>query len=127
MYLKDGFRKVNSIDHGSLKSEKEDMEFHHPYFMRGKEQFLEYIKRKVPDLKMTGNGGGGGGNDVNGGGGGGQQTVNTVSQNSNSSSALQIQQYPQIKHDELNKVLDDVNTIKSRQKIVDDSIFNMKK
>ena len=43
----DGFRKVNSIDHGSLKSEKDDMEFHHPYFMKGKEQFLEFIKRKV--------------------------------------------------------------------------------
>jgi hypothetical protein len=23
------------------------MEFHHPYFIKGKEQFLEYIKRKV--------------------------------------------------------------------------------
>ena len=44
---RDGFRKVNSIDHGSLKNEKEDMEFHHPYFIKGKEQFLEYIKRKV--------------------------------------------------------------------------------
>ena len=43
----DGFRKVNSIDHGSLKNEKEDMEFHHPYFIKDKEQFLEYIKRKV--------------------------------------------------------------------------------
>jgi hypothetical protein len=42
-----GFRKVNSIDHGSLKNEKEDMEFHHPYFIKGKEQFLEFIKRKV--------------------------------------------------------------------------------
>ena len=107
------------------------MEFHHPYFMRGKEQFLEFIKRKVPDLKMTGNGGGGGG-ITNGGGGGGNGVSGgggqqTVSQNSNSSSELQIQQYPQIKHDELNKVLDDVNTIKSRQKVVDDSIFNMKK
>lgn len=46
-FLEDGFRKVNSIDHGSLKNEKEDMEFHHPYFMKGKEQFLEFIKRKV--------------------------------------------------------------------------------
>ncbi|CAF0816941.1 unnamed protein product [Brachionus calyciflorus] len=104
-----GFRKVNSIDHGSLKNEKEDMEFHHPYFIRGKEQFLEFIKRKVPDLKVNGN-----------------QSVNANSNANSNQQALTIQ-YPQIKHDELNKVLDDVNSIKSKQKMVDDSLFNVKK
>ncbi len=44
---------MNSIDHGSLKSEKEDMEFHHPYFIKGKEQFLEFIKRKVKYLNKS--------------------------------------------------------------------------
>jgi hypothetical protein len=50
--LIDGFRKVNSIDHGSLKIEKQDMEFHHPYFIKGKEQFLEFIKRKVCNIRV---------------------------------------------------------------------------
>ncbi|RNA16006.1 heat shock factor -like [Brachionus plicatilis] len=168
-----GFRKVNSIDHGSLKNEKEDMEFHHPYFIRGKEQFLEFIKRKVsnglnaatssiatpkdslkesapsnleqklklnlntllqmselqttptettaaepstdesrvlsavPDLKVSAN-----------------QPAN--SNGATTQQALSIQ-YSPIKHDELNKVLDDVNVIKSKQKMVDDSLFNVKK
>lgn len=108
-YFKDGFRKVNSIDHGSLKNEKEDLEFHHPYFIKGKEQFLEFIKRKVSDLKT---------NSV------GSVVTNVVAQTSNSQSALQ---YAGIKEDELNKVLDDVNTIKSKQKIVDDSLMSVKK
>lgn len=68
------------------------------------------MSQKVPDLKMPN-----------------QQPVNTIqSTNNQNNSALQIQ-YPQIKPDELSKVLDDVNTMKSRQKVVDDSIFNMKK
>jgi len=48
-----GFRKVNSIEHGSLKNEKEDMEFHHPYFIRDKGEYLELIKRKVPESKQN--------------------------------------------------------------------------
>ena len=44
----------------------------------------------------------------------------------NNNSALSIQ-CPPIKTDELNKMLDDVNVIKSKQKMVDDSLFNVKK
>ena len=47
--------------------------------------------------------------------------------NQQQSSVLSIQQYSQIKPDELNKMLDDVNTMKSKQKMVDDSLFNVKK
>lgn len=57
------------------------------------------------------------------------QPVNAIpgpTNQNNNQSALQIQ-YPQIKADELSKVLDDVNSMKSRQKLVDDSIFSMKK
>lgn len=43
----DGFRKVAHVEHGGLKVEKDDMEFTHQYFMRGQEQLLELIKRKV--------------------------------------------------------------------------------
>ena len=45
---------------------------------------------------------------------------------STSQSALSLQ-YPQLKPEELNKVLDDVNVIRSKQKMVDDSLFNVKK
>ncbi|XP_029448151.1 heat shock factor protein 1 [Rhinatrema bivittatum] len=43
-----GFRKVVHIEQGGLvKPEKDDTEFQHPYFLRGQEQLLENIKRKV--------------------------------------------------------------------------------
>ncbi|XP_048757647.2 heat shock factor protein-like isoform X2 [Ostrea edulis] len=53
-----GFRKVANIEQG-LRLEKDDLEFHHPYFQRGEEQLLEHIKRKIthhlpvhPKIKM---------------------------------------------------------------------------
>lgn len=43
-----GFHKVVGLESGGLKSEKaEEMEFAHPYFLRGQETLLENIKRKV--------------------------------------------------------------------------------
>ncbi|MEQ2265039.1 hypothetical protein XENORESO_001300, partial [Xenotaenia resolanae] len=43
-----GFRKVVHIEQGGLvKPEKDDTEFQHPFFVRGQEQLLENIKRKV--------------------------------------------------------------------------------
>jgi len=42
-----GFHKVINVDSGGLKSEKEDQEFAHPYFLKGQEHLLEFIKRKV--------------------------------------------------------------------------------
>nr|XP_022340869.1 heat shock factor protein-like [Crassostrea virginica] len=41
-----GFRKVTNIEQG-LKTEKDDLEFHHPYFQKGQEHLLEHIKRKI--------------------------------------------------------------------------------
>ncbi|KAK2155755.1 hypothetical protein LSH36_232g02019 [Paralvinella palmiformis] len=46
-----GFRKVTNVEHGGLKTEKDDMEFSHQYFQRGKEHLLENIKRKVTTTK----------------------------------------------------------------------------
>ncbi|XP_052388520.1 heat shock factor protein 1 isoform X1 [Carassius gibelio] len=57
-----GFRKVVHIEQGGLvKPEKDDTEFQHPYFIRGQENLLENIKRKVTtvsnikheDLKLS--------------------------------------------------------------------------
>ncbi|XP_038616554.1 heat shock factor protein 1 isoform X2 [Tachyglossus aculeatus] len=46
-----GFRKVVHIEQGGLvKPEKDDTEFQHPYFVRGQEQLLESIKRKVTSV-----------------------------------------------------------------------------
>ncbi|XP_069113808.1 heat shock factor protein-like isoform X2 [Argopecten irradians] len=41
-----GFRKVVHIDTG-IKTEKDDVEFQHPFFIRGQEHLLENIKRKI--------------------------------------------------------------------------------
>ncbi|XP_064466484.1 heat shock factor protein-like isoform X2 [Ornithodoros turicata] len=43
-----GFRKVASIDQGALKSDRDDIEFFHNFFIRGQECMLEFIKRKAP-------------------------------------------------------------------------------
>ncbi|XP_021487530.1 heat shock factor protein 4 isoform X9 [Meriones unguiculatus] len=48
----DGFRKVVSIEQGGLlRPERDYVEFHHPSFVRGREQLLERVRRKVPALR----------------------------------------------------------------------------
>ena len=44
-----GFRKISTIEHGSLKNERDDIEFAHPSFIRGHDNLLESIKRRAPD------------------------------------------------------------------------------
>ncbi|XP_060041359.1 heat shock factor protein 4 isoform X2 [Erinaceus europaeus] len=47
-----GFRKVMSIEQGGLlRPERDHVEFQHPSFMRGREQLLERVRRKVPALR----------------------------------------------------------------------------
>ncbi|XP_052819195.1 heat shock factor protein-like isoform X3 [Mya arenaria] len=48
-----GFRKVVTISSGAINSENEDVEFHHPYFIRGEEHLLEVIKRKPSTAGVT--------------------------------------------------------------------------
>uniref|UniRef100_A0A3Q2ZFW7 Heat shock transcription factor 1 n=1 Tax=Kryptolebias marmoratus TaxID=37003 RepID=A0A3Q2ZFW7_KRYMA len=49
-----GFRKVVHIEQGGLvKPEKDDTEFQHPFFVRGQEQLLENIKRKVTNVSSV--------------------------------------------------------------------------
>lgn len=43
----DGFRKMTNIENSGLRSERDDMEFYHQYFVKGHEIALENIKRKV--------------------------------------------------------------------------------
>merc|ERR1719357_272632 len=42
-----GFHKVMSVESGGLKGDKDEIEFAHPYFLRGQEHLLDQIKRKV--------------------------------------------------------------------------------
>lgn len=47
-YSLDGFRKVVSIEQGGLlRPERDHVEFQHPSFVRGREQLLERVRRKV--------------------------------------------------------------------------------
>lgn len=50
-----GFRKVPNIDQG-LRSDREEIEFFHNFFIRGQECLLEFIKRKVPSSRAGGQG-----------------------------------------------------------------------
>ncbi|XP_049643375.1 heat shock factor protein 4 [Suncus etruscus] len=47
-----GFRKVVSLEQGGLlQPERDHVEFQHPSFLRGREQLLERVRRKVPALR----------------------------------------------------------------------------
>ncbi|XP_004460939.1 heat shock factor protein 4 isoform X2 [Dasypus novemcinctus] len=47
-----GFRKVVSIEQGGLlRPERDHVEFQHASFVRGREQLLERVRRKVPALR----------------------------------------------------------------------------
>ncbi|XP_012586151.1 PREDICTED: heat shock factor protein 4 [Condylura cristata] len=47
-----GFRKVVSMEQGGLlRPERDHVEFQHPSFVRGHEQLLERVRRKVPSLR----------------------------------------------------------------------------
>uniref|UniRef100_A0A0L8GGX5 HSF-type DNA-binding domain-containing protein n=1 Tax=Octopus bimaculoides TaxID=37653 RepID=A0A0L8GGX5_OCTBM len=48
---RDGFRKVINLEQGSLKTEKDNLQFQHNYFVKGKENLLELIKRKRQRLE----------------------------------------------------------------------------
>ncbi|XP_044027274.1 heat shock factor protein 1 isoform X2 [Siniperca chuatsi] len=49
-----GFHKVVHIEQGGLlKPERDDTEFQHPFFIRGKEHLLENIKRKVTNVSSV--------------------------------------------------------------------------
>ncbi|UJR36288.1 hypothetical protein I4U23_029017 [Adineta vaga] len=50
-----GFRKISNIEHGSLKNERDDIEFAHPNFIRGQESLLESIKRRAPEPQLKSN------------------------------------------------------------------------
>nr|XP_006825187.1 PREDICTED: heat shock factor protein-like [Saccoglossus kowalevskii] len=46
-----GFRKLVNVESGGLKVERDETEFCHPYFIRGRLELLEQIKRKISSSK----------------------------------------------------------------------------
>lgn len=50
-----GFRKMSTIEHGTLKNERDDIEFAHPHFVKGQESLLELIKRRAPENQQKSN------------------------------------------------------------------------
>lgn len=92
-----GFRKVTNIEQG-LKTEKDDLEFQHPYFQKDQEQLLEHIKRKIthhvpahPQIKM--------------------EPIQTVS----------------VPTEDLSRMVSEVNQVKSKQDMMNNKLETMKK
>lgn len=54
-----GFRKLTSIENSGLRSERDEMEFYHQYFLKQQENLLEYIKRKASTNNSSGSSSGG--------------------------------------------------------------------
>lgn len=48
----DGFHKITSIDNGGLKFDRDEMEFSHPCFQKDHPFLLEHIKRKIANPKQ---------------------------------------------------------------------------
>ncbi|CAF3787003.1 unnamed protein product [Rotaria sp. Silwood1] len=122
-----GFRKISTIEHGSLKSEHDDIEFAHPNFIRGHDTLLELIKRRAPDnqqklhihttkteLPISSS----------------LTTTPTTSATSpsSSSSALVSTNYIDTKPPrsiELSHLLDDVRNLQAKQTSLSDKLFHM--
>lgn len=92
-----GFRKVTNIEQG-LKTEKDDLEFQHPYFQKEQEQLLEHIKRKIthhvpahPQIKV--------------------EPIQTVS----------------VPTEDLSRMVSEVNQVKSKQDMMNNKLETMKK
>lgn len=48
-----GFRKMVNYDKSSLRNENDEMEFMHSFFCKGQSSLLEFIKRKIPNTKVS--------------------------------------------------------------------------
>ena len=108
-----GFRKMSTIEHGSLKNERDDIEFAHPSFLRGQESLLEFIKRRAPDNQP-------------------KQHLSTIKAEvsaspSSTSSVLSTQQIETkpVQTDEFGHILDDVRNLHSKQSSLSDKLFHL--
>ncbi|KAJ8983523.1 hypothetical protein NQ317_012014 [Molorchus minor] len=50
-----GFHKMSTVENGTMDSDKDEIQFYHPYFQKGQPGLLRMIKRKVTTSKTTEN------------------------------------------------------------------------
>jgi heat shock transcription factor 1 len=113
-----GFRKISTIEHGSLKNERDDIEFAHPSFIRGHDTLLELIKRRAPDNQQK----------VINQSNKPETLTSTTSPSSSSSTVLVSNNYTDTKPArpvELSHLLDDVRNLQSKQTSLTDKLFHM--
>ncbi|XP_027416288.1 heat shock factor protein 1 isoform X2 [Bos indicus] len=97
-----GFRKVVHIEQGGLvKPERDDTEFQHPCFLRGQEQLLENIKRKVTSA------------------------ISVTAPPGTQVSTLRSEDI-KIRQDSVTKLLTDVQLMKGKQESMDSKLLAMK-
>jgi len=109
-----GFRKISTIEHGSLKTERDDIEFAHPSFIRGHDTLLELIKRRAPDNQQK--------LPI-------QTTKLDLPTSSSSPAITSTNNYIDTKLPtrsiELSHVLDDVRNLQTKQTSLGDKLFHM--
>lgn len=49
----DGFHKMSAFENGTMDTDKDEIQFFHPFFQRGKPELLRNIKRKVTASKLS--------------------------------------------------------------------------
>lgn len=96
----DGFHKITSIDNGGLKFDKDEMEFSHPCFQKDHPFLLEHIKRKIANPKQP-------------------ASVATAT-------LPPVEDKATIKPEVVNKVMNDVKVMRSRQETLDSRFSAMK-
>lgn len=107
-----GFRKLSTIEHGSLNNERDDIEFAHPSFLRGQESLLESIKRRAPETQQKSN----------------LPGIEESSSHLNSLLICVAGSYLDLKTGrpiELSQILDDVRNLKNKQTSVNDKLSYM--
>lgn len=97
----DGFHKITSIDNGGLKFDRDEMEFSHPCFQKDHPFLLEHIKRKIANPKQPAVA---------------AAVVPSIDEKT-----------PTIKPELVNKVMNEVKVMRTRQETLDNRFSAMKK
>lgn len=109
-----GFRKLSTIEHGSLKNERDDIEFAHPSFIRGQDTLLEFIKRRAPENQPKTSG-----PTIK------TETPATPSPATNNVVTNSTSDSSPVRNVEFGQVLTDVRNLKSKQTSLSDKLFHL--
>ncbi|XP_063929287.1 heat shock factor protein-like isoform X6 [Zophobas morio] len=100
-----GFHKLSTVENGTMDSDKDEIQFSHPFFLRDQPELLRNIKRKVCMSRRT------------------KSICTEIDSQATTSKASNENAN---KHDELSKVLNDVKQLRGRQASVDSQLNAMK-